>query len=262
MMRINIYLLVLAFFLAFVTGFIGLNSKVRKVATPISPANNYPSLINHGARDKKVVALTFDADMTPKMKKDLEGGKVESWYNKRVIDILKENKVTATLFLTGMWIEEYPQEAKNLAADSLFELGSHSYSHPAFETKCFALKLIPDSSDREEVVKTQKLLFGLSGRENKLFRFPGGCYSEADLKIVNDFGLTVVGWDTVSGDSFNGSVNQIISNVLKKIQNGSIVVMHMHGGPNAPKTADALPEIIKGLRAEGFSFVKVSDLLK
>lgn len=267
-MRINRPLLVLVFVLAATIGFVEIKNDSRVILlssptpTVFSNIYNYPSLISHGKRDKKVMALTFDADMTPKMKKDLEGGKVNSWYNKKVIDILKEEKIPATLFLTGMWIEQYPREAKDLADNPLFELGNHSYSHPAFQENCYALKLIPDSADSQEVIKTQKLLFNLSGKENKLFRFPGGCYSKTDLKIVNNLGLTVVGWDTVAGDSFNNNVNQIISNVLKKAQNGSVVVMHMHGGPNAPKTADALPEIIKGLRDKSFSFVKVSDLLK
>lgn len=265
-MRISFYLLVLVFFLAVLVGLVCINyhSKVATIFPSDAPSSsrNYTSLIKHGERDKKIVALTFDADMTPKMKKELDGGKVKSWYNQKVIDILRENKVPATLFLTGMWIEEYPKEAKSLAEDPLFELGNHSYSHPAFQINCYTLGLIPDSKDKEEITKTQKLLFNLTGKENKLFRFPGGCYSKTDLNIVNSLGLTVVGWDTVSGDSFNRNTNKIISNVLGKVQNGSIVVMHMHGGTNAPKTGDALPEIIKGLRAKGFTFVKVSDLIE
>lgn len=263
-MSINLFLLFSVFFLTVITGLAGSDYHPKNIIIPSSApfVENYPSFITHGGRDKKAIALTFDADMSPKMKRELESGKVKSWYNKKVIDVLKENKVPATLFLAGMWIEQYSKEAKTLSEDSLFELGNHSYSHPAFQADCYGLGLIPDSKDEEEVNKTQKLLFDLTGRKNKLFRFPGGCYSKTDLNIVNSLGLTVVGWDTVSNDSFSENTNRIVSSVVNKVQNGSIIVMHMHGGPNAPKTADTLPEIIKGLRAKGFSFVKVSDLLK
>ncbi len=93
----------------------------------------------HAVTSKKVVALTFDADMTPRMSNELKTGKIASWYNQKVIDTLREEHVSATLFLAGLWIELYPAVTQDLSADPLFEIGNHSYSHPGFRSPCYGL---------------------------------------------------------------------------------------------------------------------------
>lgn len=107
----------------------------------------------------------------------------------------------------------------------------------------------------------EKLLREHAHIDNRLFRFPGGCYAPDDVKLVNAANDIVVHWDVVAADGFNNNANQVIHNVVDNVQNGSIVVMHMNGAPTAPKTADALPEIIRQLRAKGFELVKVNELL-
>lgn len=242
---------------------LGKTNKIQNTSLSSSPQVQISNkVIFHGPRDKKVVALTFDADMTPKMKKDLETGKVASWYDKKIIDILKQNNVPATLFMSGMWIELYPNETKELAASPLFELANHSYSHPAFEKHCSSLNLIPDSKDEEEIAKTQKLLKEVAGVDNHFFRFPGGCYDKNDLEIVFKSGLEAIQWDVSSGDAFNNNSQRLISNVINHAEGGSIILMHMIDNRNAPKTAEALPTIISVLKSKGFSFVKVSELIR
>ena len=229
-----------------------------RVVAELQPING---VFFHGSRHRKQIALTFDADMTQDMKNRLASGQVKSWYNHQVIDILDQTHTKATLFLTGMWIETYPSEAKILASDPLFELGNHSYSHGSFYGKCFGLKPILSIDAAGEIEKTQKLLFDITGTTNHLFRFPGGCYDTTILKAASKLGLDVIQWDVVSGDAFGKNTKIIEQNVLGKVQNGSIIVFHLHGGPNAPHTADALPYLISKLRAEGYEFVKVTDLL-
>jgi peptidoglycan/xylan/chitin deacetylase (PgdA/CDA1 family) len=63
-----------------------------------------------------------------------------------------------------------------------------------------------------------------------------------------------------SGDAFNNNTQSIIKRVESGVRPGSIIVMHMNGDVNAPQTANALPEIISYLRANGYTFVKVSQL--
>lgn len=216
-------------------------------------------ILEHGSREAKVVALTFDADMTPKMKNDLKIGIVKSWYEKGVIDILEKNNVPATLFLTGMWAELYPDVTKELGENPLFEIGNHSYDHGAFHMPCYGLGEVKDK--RAEVKRTQEILKNLIGYTPKYFRFPGGCGASDDVALVSQLGLQVIGWDDISGDAYiRDSAEPIISQTLKNAQNGSIIVFHMHGGRTAPQTVHALQAIIDGLRKKGFSFVKVSEL--
>ncbi len=219
------------------------------------------NVIFHGPRDKKKIALTFDAEMTDGMKASLQSGKVKTLYDKRIIDILDKTHTKATFFLTGLWIELYPNVTRELSNNPLFELGSHSYTDSSYHGFCFGLKQISNTLKIEEIGATEKLLREHAGIDNKLFRFPGGCYTPDDVKLVNQANDTVVHWDVVGADDFNNNIGQIIKNVLDNTQNGSIIVLHMNGAPTSPKTAEALPEIISKLKGKGFEFVKVSELL-
>jgi hypothetical protein len=83
--------------------------------------------------------LTFDADMTPAMLRRLQSGAIGSYYNSALIDELRKRRVPATLFLTGLWMQHYPDVMRELAADPLFELGTHTWQHRAFTTNCYGL---------------------------------------------------------------------------------------------------------------------------
>jgi peptidoglycan/xylan/chitin deacetylase (PgdA/CDA1 family) len=218
-------------------------------------------VINYVDTNQKKVALTFDADMSPYMLQELKSGKVTSWYNQDVINELEKEQVPATLFLTGMWIERYSTTTKDLANNPLFEIGNHSYSHPAFSNHCYKLKPIKEAGDELQVSKTNELLDKYSPNHKMYFRFPGLCYDPDDLRVVNGQNYTVIGGDVYGGDGFQNSTKKIVFNVVRNVKPGSIVVLHMIGGPNAPKTSAALPTIIKKLKEKGYAFVKVSDLL-
>src|SRR5579863_3743431 len=232
------------------------------VSLPAPASSNPPAGFDHAATDQKIVALTFDADMTPGMLHELKAGKVASWYNEKVIEALRQERAPATLFLTGLWIETYPAATRQLADDPLFELGNHSYSHGAFHSPCYGLFSIPESKQTAEVQKTDDLLKQYAVSYKKYFRFPGLCSDTQAMKTVEDQGYTVIGGDVDGADAFEKSPKWVAADVVSHVRPGSIVVLHMHGGPNAPATASALPDIIGKLRAAGYTFVKVSDLLK
>ena len=223
--------------------------------------NPSANVIFHGSRDSKKIALTFDAEMTDGMKADLVSGRVKNSYDKRIIDVLNQTKTKATLFLTGLWIEINPTLTKELSQNPLFELGSHSYTDSSYFGFCYGLKQLPNTVKIEEIGATEKLLREHAGIDNKLFRFPGGCYTPADVKLVNEANDTVVHWDVSGSDGFNVNAQQVVHNVVDNTRNGSIIILHLNGAPYSPKTADALPTIISTLKNKGFEFVKVSELL-
>ncbi len=235
---------------------------ILAASPPATASTALAAGFDHAATSQKIVALTFDADMTPGMLRELKSKRVASWYNEKVVAVLRQEKVPATLFLTGLWIETYSNAVKDLSADPLFELGNHSYSHGAFHSPCYGLFPIPASKQAAEVRKTDDLLKQYAVSYKKYFRFPGLCSDAQAVKTVEDQGYTVIGGDVDGADAFQKSPKWVASDVISHVRPGSIVVLHMHGGPNAPATAGALPDIIARLRAEGYSFVKVSDLLK
>ncbi|MEK7496998.1 MAG: polysaccharide deacetylase family protein [Patescibacteria group bacterium] len=216
-------------------------------------------IITHGPRLKKQVALTFDADMTSGMLDDILSGRIATQYDKKITDYLISRQIPATFFITGLWAQTYPKETKALARVSYFEIGNHTFSHTAWTNNCFNLSPIANKID--EVLNTQKILTKLTGYEPKYFRFPGGCADQADIQFVSDLDLKIIGWDVASGDAFGNDPQKIIKKVLKQTKSGSIIVFHLSGGKNAPKTFEALPIIIRELSKRGYNFITISELL-
>ncbi|TME14147.1 MAG: polysaccharide deacetylase [Chloroflexi bacterium] len=241
------------------------NPALRRPPPPIGlqtvdhPPADGINFFDNGPRTGSAIALTFDADMTQGMLQQLRSGAVPSWYNRAVVDLLRQEHVPATLFLTGLWAAAYPQEAKSLAADPLFEIGSHTYDHAAFRTPCYGLGRAPDRA--AEITQAQGAITATAGIQPKLLRFPGDCYDRTDVALARELGLTVISGDVRAGDGFNFSAPSIAQTVVARIQPGSIVVLHLHGGRSAPMTAPALRLVIEAARARGFGFAKVGDLL-
>src|SRR6516225_3708914 len=157
---------------------------------------------------QKIVALTFDADMTPRMSDDLKTGKTTSWYNQRVVATLREEHVPATLFLAGLWIERYPAVSQDLSADPLFEIGNHSYSHPGFRSPCYGLGSIRKSHQAAEVQKEDALLKKYTTSYKKYFRFPGLCFGAGDVETIEAQGYTVIDGDVYGGDGVREEPSQ------------------------------------------------------
>lgn len=214
-----------------------------------------------GPAGRPAIALTFDSNLTDAMIRELDAGKVASFDNTAVIDELDQAQVAATIFLAGKWMERYPDTVRRLAADPLFELGSHSYAHLGFTDRCYHLGRLPQDQMAADVEHSEALLHSFSPRATKLFRFPGGCYDDAALQAIAPTGVTVVQYDLPSGDAFGRSVSAIVHRVLDHAHNGAIVVMHITGGNTAPLTAQALPQIVTGLRARGYTLVTVTQLI-
>ena len=219
-------------------------------------------VVFHGSRDRPLVALTFDTNMTDQMLGELDRGTVKSFVNEDAIAELRQLDVPATIFLAGKWVERYPDATRSLADDPLFELASHSYSHRPFKAPCFRLgRALPVDQMAEDVDQSEQLLRQFTSEPTPYFRFPGGCYDQHALDAVAPTGVVVVQYDVVSGDAFGTSVSAIVDQTLRSAENGSIIVMHLTGGNTAPLTALALPRIVDGLRGRGLQLVKLSELL-
>jgi peptidoglycan/xylan/chitin deacetylase (PgdA/CDA1 family) len=207
------------------------------------------------------VALTFDADMTYHMRWLAGQGRLPAADAAPVLDALARHDVPATLFLTGLWAEMYPDRVRALAANPRYELASHTYSHGAFRLPCYGLSGVPPAARTEEIVRAGAVINSGAGRAPRLLRFPGGCYSPQDQALAEALGYRVIQWDVVSTDATSRSSEVIANAVLGGARNGSIIVLHMTGLPST-YTARALDRIIPGLRAQGFELVTVSDLFR
>lgn len=208
----------------------------------------------------RTVALTFDADMTADQGPRAADG--ERFDNPALIASLRRLKVPATVFMTGRWAEEYPDQARSIGRDPLFEIANHSYSHHAFTSPCYGL---PTVSARQMSTDVERAFtaFRKAGARNVVpyFRFPGGCYDDGALRALAPAKVTAVQWDVVSGDAFARDGEAVAEQVLAGVRPGSVVVMHCTRSA-APVTEQAVLRIVPELRGRGYRFVKVSELMK
>jgi peptidoglycan/xylan/chitin deacetylase (PgdA/CDA1 family) len=189
----------------------------------------------------QVVAFTFDACPT---KASPDG------FDREIFAILRRERVPATVFVSGQWVEAHRSEARALAAEPLIEFGNHSYAHPPFSR-------LSHERVRAEIHSTDRIIESL-GRHSVGVRPP---YGDWPAWLLDEIGSTpLVLWDVVSGDA-GGHIPaaRIIDEVSRRTQPGSIVIFHING--RGPETKLALPEIIRRLRARGLRFVHMSELL-
>ncbi|MFE6702471.1 polysaccharide deacetylase family protein [Streptomyces sp. NPDC057718] len=213
-----------------------------------------------GGSAEKVVALTFDADMTADQGPRAASG--ERFDNPELVSALRRLKVPSTVFMTGRWAEEYPAQAKAIGADPLFEVANHSYSHHAFSSPCYGLPVVGKTAMTRDVERAFTA-FRKAGVRNVVpyFRFPGGCYDDKALRALAPADVTAVQWDVVSGDAFATDADAVAEQVLEGVRPGSLVVMHCTRSA-APATEAAVGRIVPELRKRGYRFVKVSELMK
>ncbi|WP_246016972.1 polysaccharide deacetylase family protein [Micromonospora pisi] len=223
-------------------------------------AGTRPPVVDHGPRTGNRVALTFDADMTDSMLYSLRTGRVKSYANLRIVELLEREQLPATFFLTGKWVERYPELTRRLAGNPRFELANHTYGHLAFTGNCYDLPRVPSRNMTEDVAKTFRVIEPYGGRQTRYFRFPGLCHDGEALAALAPLGVTVVDGDVVSGDPFATAWQPIVRAVLDQVRPGSVVIMHVTEA-NAAMTDEALPHILAGLRERGLVPATLSEVL-
>ncbi|MET8114233.1 polysaccharide deacetylase family protein [Streptomyces prasinus] len=239
-------------------------------ATPTAPAPRPPTLApgpagltpvfeNAPRSAGKTVALTFDADMTAGQGPRAAAG--ERFDHPRLIAALRALRVPSTVFMTGRWAEEYPDQARSLGRDPLFEVANHSYSHYAFTDDCYGLPTLGRDRMRADVERAYTAFREVGvAHPMPYFRFPGGCYDREALKALVPAGVTAVQWDVVGGDAFATDADAVARQVLDGVRPGSVVVLHCTLSA-APATERAVRTIVPELRRRGYRLVKVSDLI-
>lgn len=206
---------------------------------PTPPPAGAPSLyVMYGERSCKMVALTYDAGS------GADGAAA-------ILDKLKAHGLHSTFFLTGRWVEQFPDLARRIKAEG-HEIASHSYSHPDFTT-------ISEEAMREELDKTSAIIKATIGVDPRpFFRAPYGSWDERVGRLLNAEGYPyTIHWDVDTLDWQFPGVEKEVERILKA-QGGSIVLMHM----NVADTAVASDQAIPILQERGLQPVPLSELLR
>lgn len=195
---------------------------------------------------KKVVALTFDAGSS-------DAGVA------RILATLSGTGTPASFFLTGDFAQDYPASAARIAASH--PIGNHSMTHPEFTT-------LSDAQIVTELSRARTAIIAATGDDPKpWFRFPFGDVNARVIATVNRqcyvpfrWSVDSLGWQGTSGGQ---SVAAVTSRVVDGVQPGGIVLMHVGANPDDGTVldADALPGIISGLRARGYTFTTLDAVV-
>ena len=200
-----------------------------------------------GHADKKL-ALTFDDGPDPT-------------YTPQILDVLKKYNAPATFFVIGSNAEKYPEIVQRELAEGHM-IGNHTFSHPNIAE-------VSDSRLRLEIVVTERLFETITGRISYLFRSPYAEDSEPNNQIevkpiakIEKLGYINVGMQIDPKDWQQAGIDGIVSRTVEQAESnkGNIILLHDAGG-SREQTIAALPKIITTLRAKGFQFVGVNDLL-
>ncbi len=212
---------------------------------------------------KKLIALTFDfCEQTGEI----------AGYDGTIVDYLRDRQIKATLFMGGKWMMTHPERAQQLIAHPPFELANHGWTHrnarlldgPALHDEIVrpqaAYEEMRSRLAARQCVKGQEQTMSAIPRRMGLYRFPFGACNPASLEAVGNAGLLAIQWDVSSGDPAPGqSAAAIAAGVLRQVKPGSIVLFHANG--RGAHTAEALPILIPKLKAQGYEFATVGELM-
>jgi len=192
---------------------------------------------------QKVIALSFD------------DGPNEP-YTSQILDILSSYGVKATFFVVGKNVEYYPDVARRIVAEG-HVLGNHSYTHKALSEF--------DVPDYSEVDLAQAAIYNVTGVRPHLFRPPYGRKTPWELEYVKRKGLVTVTWSVSANDPHKPPSDAITEKVLHAARPGAIILLHdgngIKHGADRSRTVAALPQIIESLKAQGYTFVTVPEVL-
>ena len=214
-------------------------------------------------KGEKLIALTFDLCE--------QRGEVAG-YDGDIFDYLRRENIKATLFAGGKWMRSHRARTEQLMTDPLFELANHSETHrnlrlldsAEVHNEIIAPQLAFERA-RERLAATQcaarspDAMASVPARLT-MFRFPFGACNAASLNAVNDAGLLAIQWDLSTGDPDpHRSPQAIATAMVRNVHPGAIMIAHGNG--RGWNTAAALPLAIPKLKAMGYEFVTVSELL-
>jgi len=196
--------------------------------------NFYLKSYNRSA-PSKLLALTFD-----------DGPAKET---AAILDILKNEKISAAFFCIGKHAAQHPGLVKRWHAEGHLT-ANHSYHHG------FNFDWQSASKMADEIEETNRLLKEITGQKPKLFRPPYGVTNPNLARAVRITGMQSVGWNIRSFDTTANDPQQLLARILNKLQGGDIILLH----DSMEITREILTQLIHSAQQKGFTFVRVDKM--
>ena len=187
---------------------------------------------------EKCISISFDAAWGP-------ADTIE------ILNTLDKYNVKATFFMTGGWVDSYPDMVKEICSRG-HDLGNHSHNHKQ-------MSKLSASEQKDEIMYVTDKVKELTGYDVFLFRPPYGDYNSTLINTVYGCNHYPIQWNVDSLDWRDYGVENIIKTVTnhKALGNGSIILMHN----GAKYTAKALGTVIETLQSQGYTFIPISEMI-
>lgn len=210
----------------------------KKNVTVSSTVNGRDLPIYSVQTEEKKIALSFDA----------------AWGNddtKQILEILKKHHVHVTFFMTGGWVEKFPDDVKAILKDG-HDLGNHSENHKN-------MSQLSEEEMQKEIMTVHERVKELTGYEMFLFRPPYGDYDNEVIQQAEDCGYYPIQWSVDSLDWKDYGADAVIRQVCdnENLTSGAIILCHN----GAKYTAAALDGMLTRLEEQGYEIVPVSELI-
>ncbi len=193
-----------------------------------------------GSSEKKYVYLTFD-----------EG--YEAGYTTKILEVLKNNDVKATFFITAHYVNTEPEIVQQMINDGHI-IGNHTVNH----------KSMPELNQeqvKKEIMDLHQSIYEKFGYEMKYLRPPKGEFSEETLKYTNSLGYKTVMWSFAYEDwNEDKQPDELLSKekIINNLHNGEIMLLH----GNSKTNTDILDSIISKTKEMGYEFKSLDEFEK
>jgi peptidoglycan-N-acetylmuramic acid deacetylase len=193
-----------------------------------------------GDPKKKVLYLTFDNGY-------------ENGYTEKILDVLKEEKVPATFFVTGHYLESASDLVKRMVKEGHI-IGNHSWYHPDMtkvSRQRFVKELETVRAETARLTKQKKMVY---------LRPPRGTFNERTLQLAQEQGYIHVFWSLAFIDWYVDNQKgwrYSYDSIMRQAHPGAIILLHSISKDNA----NALEKVIKDLKKQGYTFKSLDDLV-
>ena len=220
---------------------------------PVYSENAKKKLKSLYTDDTKVAYLTFDdgpsQTVTP-----------------QILDLLKQEDIKATFFVLGSRVKANPDLVKREYQEGHF-IANHGYSHEYSQI----YKSVDSVIDEYNKTETQiQKAIGIENYHSHLFRFPGGSNGGKYAKLksqakeeLHKHDISFIDWNALTSDAAGANTKEkLIENLKETVKNKKSVVILMHDASNKILTYETLPDVIKYLKDEGYSFDNFYSIMK
>jgi peptidoglycan/xylan/chitin deacetylase (PgdA/CDA1 family) len=202
------------------------------------------AIVTHLSGAGRTVALTFDACEAAR----------PAHLDRGITDFLVGRGVPFTVFMGGRFARDNAADVRELATHPFVSIQNHTWSHPA------DLRQLTDDAVRAEVTRAGSEIRDVTGRTTTMFRFPGGHADDRTVGLVEALGYRVVHWRWAEGDPARSiDADKLVAQTMERTRPGDILIFHVNG--RGWHTAEALPRIVDGLAARGYTFVTLDGYL-